>query len=315
MLKNEFYINYFNKPLNLYNDKNLRGYKTLFFIKNENDLDNIWFHMNHFIDLQKGDLFGFINSLYFFYTYLKSDKKLTDFDKHFEFVIEESDEYFYWTTSSEYLIFIVNEHNLFFSEFEFKGTIDKLTFKLDKYRHNDNFESKEIQEKESQKNQIIKNNILINSSESSSSQEEQNKRVYSFIPKSKLLQLQHIGEELTVELMEIENGYEFNRKTVKNIVKNLHCISKVLHSYKETIKIADLMEDLAHFLKHYIEDVAEFEIEDIALFETLFSNFNTWLLLSFFDGTNNIQEYDSIIANNVKDIINRVNYKLDKDFE
>ena len=33
MLKNEFYINYFNKPLNLYNDKNLRGYKTLFLLK------------------------------------------------------------------------------------------------------------------------------------------------------------------------------------------------------------------------------------------------------------------------------------------
>lgn len=340
MMKDRSCLYDLNKPFNLYNERKLRGYKTIFFVKNESDLDNIWFHMNHFDEFTKGDIFGFLSSLYFFLSYLKSDDKLVEKDKSFEFIIEESDHFFYWTTSSEYFIYIINHHNIFFSEFNYKTTNTNLTFKLYKHKHFEDkinhitiVTDKNVSNKTvtntidaTQKNEI-KNTVKITSSsiELDSFEEQyrqlfgnsgdedrgKKKQVYSFIPKPKLLQLQHIGEELTVTLLEIENGYEFNRQTVESIVKNLQCISKILHNYKETYKIADAMEDLALFIKHHVEDVVEFEIEDIQLFENLFSNFNTWLLLSFFDGIENINEYNSIIENDVKEITQRVNDKLE----
>ncbi len=350
MIKDKSCLYDLNKPFNLYTDRKLRGYKTIFFVKDETDLDNIWFHMNHFEELTKGDIFGFLSSLYFFLSYLKSDEKITDKDESFEFVIEESDLFFYWTTSSEYFIYIVNHHNIFFSEFNFKITNTNLTFKLYKYKHFEDKINHVTQTIVTDKNNINKtvtktntNNIddapqksetiktptkITSSSIDLDSFEEQyrqlfgnsgdedrgkKKQVYSFIPKPKLLQLQQIGEELTGTLLEIENGYEFNRQTVESIIMHLRQIAKILHNYKETYTIADSMEDLALFIKHHIEDVVEFEIEDIELFETLFANFNTWLLLSFFDGIENIDEYNSIIANDVREISQRVNDKLDNE--
>jgi hypothetical protein len=265
--------------VNLFEDFYVKSYRTLFTIKNEKDIDNFWLFMNNFLENKDGNVFPFISSLYFFFDFYKNN----GFNQNnvFQFIIEESEENFYWTTFSEYMLFTVKKRELFFSEFDFKISEDRLTFKLHKEIETPITVSAYIEES------------------------KDHKKIYTFLSKDEILSLQETSETLSLQLMEIENAYQFNREMVENIVEALKGFNKILYHYDEVIFLSDSLEDLAIFLYANIEDVSEFEIEDIELFENLFSNINDWLVLSFFRGIEDISNYNEIIQKNIYSITKR----------
>lgn len=264
-----------SRVLNTFKERDVRNYKSIFSIKSDDDLDDFWLYMSNFNDLQKGEVFGFISSLYFFFDYLKSDKDLEDRDKTIDFIIEENDENFYWTTNSQYLIFLTNNQNIFFGEFEFKNSGGLLTFELSKYgNYSDNGAKR--------------------------------KKVYSFIPKEILLQLQEISEELSSKLLEISVAYEFNRSVIERLIDATRRFVNIIKNYDEIISMSDRLDDFVIFMNSNIEDIVDFEIEEIELFEQLFSNLNRWLLLSFFTGIEDIEDLNPLIKENISSITEKV---------
>jgi hypothetical protein len=243
-------------------------------MEKEEDLDDFWLHMTTLGDgLQKGDIFGFISSLYFFFGFLKSDDNLSEEDKSFQFIIEETSDLFFWTTASPYLVFMTNNNNIFFNEFEFKSDGKQLTFKLYKFKH---FE----------KRKSVKKN-----------------RIYKFIPEDEILKLQKIGEEMSLELIEISEEHEFNKKIVMKIISSIDGFIKVIEKYEETYILSDIMEDFSHELSANIDDVVNLNFEDIHFFEKFFENLNSWLLKSFFTGIGHIGDFDEVIREDISSIV------------
>jgi hypothetical protein len=259
-----------NSTINLFGEERLRSYKSVFFVETEENLDDFWLYMTTLGDgLKKGDVFGFISALYFFFQFIRSDDDISDEDKTIQFVIEEASELFFWTTSSPYLVYMTNSSNLFFNEFEYKSDGKLVTFKLYKYK---TFEKEKI---------ITK------------------KRVYSFIPEEDLLKLQAIGEEMTLELLEVSEEHEFNRAIVIKMVHSIRAFVKIIGEYEETYLLSDMIEDFANILEAHLEDIVDFQFEDIVRFESFFENLNSWLLDSFFTGIESIDGYNSTIRESI----------------
>jgi hypothetical protein len=228
--------------------------------------------MSSFTDFQNGDLFSFISSLYFFFDYLKNSSKEPNIE--LQFMIEESENEFYWTTSSPRMVSALKGQNIFFSEFEFRTSENLLTFKLSKFK----------------------------------GQEEEpshDKTIYTFMPKEDLLKLQEVSELLSVELLDISEAYEFNKNVVLRLIDHIGAFVKITSQYDEILPISDQLDDFVIFMNVHLEDIADFEIEEIELFEQLFSHMNQWLLLSFFNGIDDILEFSPVIADDIKIITNK----------
>ncbi len=268
----EVCLNIKSSYINLFGDSNLKSYKNLFSIRNERDLDEFWLYMSSFTDFQNGDLFSFISSLYFFFDYLKNSSKEPNIE--LQFMIEESENEFYWTTSSPRMVSALKGQNIFFSEFEFRTSENLLTFKLSKFK----------------------------------GQEEEpshDKTIYTFMPKEDLLKLQEVSELLSVELLDISEAYEFNKNVVLRLIDHIGAFVKITSQYDEILPISDQLDDFVIFMNVHLEDIADFEIEEIELFEQLFSHMNQWLLLSFFNGIDDILEFSPVIADDIKIITNK----------
>jgi len=268
--------NWNSKHYTLFKDSKIKSFKTVITIKDEIHLDDFWFNFTSFTDSQKGEVISFISSLYFFLNYLKADENLSPEDRVFSFVIEEGDDTFYWTTSDEYIIHITKNNTIFFEEFTYR-IIDKLiTFKLSKHKVG-----------------VVKKKIQ--------------KKVFSFIPKNEIIKLQEISENLTADLLDISEAYEFNSTKIRELLQNLNSFADILCEYDETIYISDKLEDFSIFVKEHLEDIVQFEIEEIALFEQLFEDLNNWLISSFFTGTEDLNSFNLSINSDIQNIMDKVN--------
>ena len=269
-----------NKVANLYQDNEVKRYKTVFIIDDEDSLNDAWFHFSRAEIFDNDEIFALINAFYYFVGYLERDHQLSKEELRFFIIFEESETQTYWTVYSDYLFFLMEENDFFFSEFKHKRGNAEITFKIPVHK---DFE--ELDEKE--KNKINFKKEL---------------KVYDFIKEKDLDKLQELSETLTVIILDI-SADGFSKKAVNEIIVTLFHYLNVTKQYSEIQNISDSLEDLVFLVRTHIDEITELSSEnDLYIYEELINNLNSWLKQTFVSGVEDISFFDESIRANVETI-------------
>jgi hypothetical protein len=267
-----------NKVANLYGDSGVKNYKSVFIIDDEESLNDVWFYFSRAEIFENDEIFALINAFYYFVDYLERDHELTKDELRFYIIFEESEINTYWTIYSDYLIFLMEENDFFFHEFDFKKSISEITFKI--------LVKKDPNESDDVSRINFKKELII----------------YDFITKSDLNKLQELSEKLTLIMLDIGTD-GFSKDGVNQIIITLFQYLNVTKKYKEIENISDSLEDLVFLVKTHIDEITSLSSEDdLYVYEELINNLNSWLKQTFITGVEDISFFDDSIRANVETI-------------
>lgn len=260
--------------LNLFNDADIKKYKTLFFIDGEESLSNCWLHFSAHGTLDRGEIFAFLSSLYYLIEFFETEYQLEKSEYEFHILVEESDDFIYFTIQSYYLIHIISENSLLFNEFENRQKDSIVTFRVSV-----------LSEQDSVVGATSKRDLT----------------VHNFIPKGELIQLQDLSSQLTLDLLEILE-FGFSRENISDFILTLFKFSKIIKNYKQIESISDEVEDFIFLLKTHTVEATNLDIENLSYFENFANHLNLWLKKSFFSGIESIEAYNNKINGDIQNI-------------
>lgn len=257
------------KSINLFNDKEVRCYKTVFNITDEEDLHEWWeYNLGELIHSNQ-DSIEFIHMLY------RSCYRIIEtYMLEFDIWHEKKSNVEYWTIWAN-----VELSMLEMSCIEFKNTECKIDGKLLTFKVTNTNTEKEL---------VCPMPIL-----------EINQKqlvVYDFLSKEDMQYIVEVNSELDNQLVYL-SGKGFCEKSMDRIQKLLNEYTLVLSSYTEVFHIKESLKELSYFMNEYRSKLISLDKSYISLFEGLFVNLQNWYDALFVTGTDSIEAYkDSIMA-------------------
>jgi len=258
---------------NLFYDSDTKERKTLFFIDGQDSLSNCWLHFSASGDIEKGEVFAFLSSLYYLIDFFEREFHLTKKEYEFHMLVEESESSIYFTIQSYYLAHIINENDLLFKEFDSKIYENIITFKIS----------------------IVESNRIFGRAS------QMDLTIYDFIPKDELNRLDSLSIKLSYDILDILE-FGFSRKNINSFTSTLFEFSKIIQKYEKVKRVSDEVESFVFLLKSHIDKATTLETENLLYFESFVNHLNLWLKKCFFSGVEDIDLY----SDNIKEDLNNL---------
>jgi len=257
------------KSINLFNDKEIRPYKTVFNITNEEDL-LVWWEYHLETSLEK-----YSESIHFIHTLYRACFKLLEQGYIFDIIFEKSSKNVYWTLwgKEDLSCFDINcnscetvEH--IFEKERISFQLNTLQTKLQKPSINIKKASKEL-------------------------------TVYNFLEDEDRTQIVEINEELNEELIYLE-GKGFSEKSIDKIQQLLSVYSLTLASYVEIHHIKSSIDELSYFMNENKANLIVLDKSYVSLFEGLIVNLHKWYEALFINGADSAEAFKDSIAADIE---------------
>ena len=265
------------KSINLYNDKDIRCYKVVFNITDEEDLLQWWeYQLENSIE-------KYTESLEFLHALYRSCFKILEEHKlHFDIIFEKSQNSVYWTLWGKELIELLAPtcKNCTYADCKVEG--ERVSFRVS--QNSCKLQDAPILHKEEPTFELSNNKPLI---------------IYDFLDPHDRETLIEINDELADILIYLENR-GFSEQSVSKIHKLLNEYILVLSSYREIFPIKNSIEELAYFMHEHTQTLIHLDKSYVSLFEGLILNLQRWFDALFVTGASSIEAYRASIDADVK---------------
>jgi hypothetical protein len=253
------------KIINLFEDKSIYAIKEVISIANEEDLNQLWEHITTHHTHETFKSYPFFISLYEL-----SERFLASFPElFFEIIVEQSEEFFYFTVWNKEFCQFVGQH------WEKRGIEHlsdnkKITAKL----------HKPIIQKPTRDEETRITYLL---STVTAAEITPPIPAYTFMDIEDLNELKELSEDLSEHLDQIRHASLSNDAFIKmRSYFSLICV--ILHHYEEVEEIALIMSEFSMMINQNKEDFCALNDDQIGLVEGFVHNFNRWLTVLFIQG-------------------------------
>lgn len=267
------------KIINLYHDKSIRSIKHVISIGNEEDLNQFWFYFDSEIKNDYILLYRFISLMYAFVSKLFEEDK----DLFFELIIEQNDEFFYFTVwnnvVSKAMIHLLQENK---QDFEYIYNHKRVTVKLSKkvlQKHN------EIRENEN--NNRRNNLIAVLSKEKNIIQEP-----YTFLQAEDKEEILTLCEDM-LDLMFQAKKIGFKNDVFIRLRSYLSVLSLHLTPYPQISNMVKLITEFSVLMNSNKDLFKDMSLDEMSLVEGFIHNLDRWANTLFVSGGADIYFMDS----------------------
>jgi predicted TIM-barrel fold metal-dependent hydrolase len=253
------------KVINVFDDKSIFAIKHVISITDEEDLNQLWEYIITAHAHEESKTYPFFVSLYEL-----SERFLATYPEvFFEIIVEQSNEYYYFTVWNKEFIKFVREHwekrgvELSFDE-------KRITVRLHKPIANEKNLDEEIR--------IAQLLSRIQKSESTV-----NIPPCTFMEKNDLHELIELAEDLNVHLCEALTS-SLNNDVLIRLRSYFSMISVTLNHYEEVEEMALIMSEFSMMINQNKEDFVCLNSDQIAIIEGFAHNFERWVKILFIHG-------------------------------
>jgi len=260
------------KHINLFEDQDIRCYKVVFNITNEEDLLQWWeYQLENSIEKYQ-DSITFIHALYRACYRIIEKHNLT-----FDIIFEKSQEGVYWTIWSKKVFELLKSTCKECKAAECRADEQRISFKISASTCPIRKPSKHIHIEKIPKTVSI----------------------YDFLEDDDKEALIEINSELIDELIYLENR-GFSERSIDKLQKYLSEYTFILGAYQEIVHIKLSIEELSYFMNENRTTLIELDNSYVSLFEGLIMNLQRWFEALFINGATSIEEYKDSIAADVE---------------
>jgi hypothetical protein len=258
------------KVINLYADNSIRSIKHVVSIGDEEDLNQFWDYFHSEVATEYDLLFHFISMMYAFISRLYDKNK----DLFFELIIEQNDEYFYftlWNTEVSTALRELLEHTE--NRFEYKRDKKRITIKLIKeqlLKHDENYNDEQKDRRQHLLDSVVNKNPFIYP-------------VYNFLKNEDKEEVLKICEDMS-DIMYHSKKVGLNNDVFIALRSRLSMFALSLKVYPQLYKITDLIIEFSVFIHFNKEKFKEFPAEHIAPIEGFIYNLDRWANTLFVSG-------------------------------
>lgn len=253
------------KIINLFEDTSIYAIKEVVSIANEEDLNQLWEHITAHHTHETSKSYPFFISLYEL-----SERFLVTYPElFFEIIVEQSDEFFYFTVWNREFCQFVGQH------WEKRGIEHlsdgkKITAKL----------HKPIAHEVVDHDTIRINHLL---STLTTPEITQLVPAYTFMDLEDLHELRELSEDLSEHLAQIQFSSLTNDAFIKmRSYFSLICV--ILNHYEQVEEMALIMSEFSMMINQNKEDFCTLSKEQVGLIEGFSHNFKRWLTVLFIQG-------------------------------
>lgn len=258
------------KSINLFNDREVRCYKTVFNITNEEDLLQWWeYNMENSVEKYPESI-NFLHTLYRSCFHLIEQRKI-----HFDIIFEKSQKYVYWTIWADQDISSLQISCSQFSTSRCKTEDKRISFQLSTLA---------CDILQAPLNITTASTLLI---------------IYDFLEDDDMSHIIEINEELNEELVYLE-GKGFCEKSINKIQKLLSEYALTLSPYKEIVHIRQSIDELSYFMNENRATLIDLDKSYISLFEGLIINLQKWFDALFVNGASSTEDFKKSICADVE---------------
>jgi hypothetical protein len=253
------------KIINLFGDTSIYAIKEVISIADEEDLNQLWEHITTHHTHETSKSYPFFISLYEL-----SERFLASFPQlFFEIIVEQSDEFFYFTVWNREFCNFVGQH------WEKRGIehlsdTKKITAKL----------HKPIIHAQDNREEIRINHLL---STIQVPQITQYVPAYTFMDLEDLHELKELSEDLSEHLHQIRHASLSNDAFIRmRSYFSLICV--ILNHYEQVEEMALIMSEFSMMINQNKEDFCMLNEDQVGLIEGFTHNFKRWLTVLFIQG-------------------------------
>jgi len=253
------------KIINVFEDKSVYAIKHVISITDEDDLNQLWEYIITVHSHEASNAYPFFVSLYEL-----SERFLQSFPEvFFEIIVEQSDEYYYFTIWNKEFIRFVSEH---WEKRGVENTHDdkRITVRLNKPALHEKKDRDEIR--------ITQLLSTVQKSEVTESIPP-----YTFMESSDLRELIELADDLNAYLYEVLRSF-LNNDTLIRLRSYFSMISVTLNHYAEVAEMATIMTEFSMMINQNKEDFFSLNSDQIELIEGYAHNFERWLKVLFVYG-------------------------------
>jgi len=253
------------KIINLFGDTSIYAIKEVVSIANEEDLNQLWEHITTYHTHETSKSYSFFISLYEL-----SERFLASFPQlFFEIIVEQSDDFFYFTVWNREFCQFVGQH------WEKRGIEHlsdnkKITAKL----------HKPVIHKSENHDEIRIKHLL---STVVTPEITQHVPAYTFMDLEDLHELKELSEDLSEHLHQVRYSSLTNDAFIR-MRSYFSLISVILNHYEEVEEMALIMSEFSMMINQNKEDFYVLSEEQIGLIEGFTHNFKRWLTVLFIQG-------------------------------
>lgn len=253
------------KIINLFDDRTIYAVKQVISIGNEEDLNQLWEHISIYHAGLESQSYPFFVSLYeLSERFLQSIPGI-----FFEIIVEQSDDYYYFTVWNKKFIPFV-QHHWEKRGIEHLSDTKKITVRLPK-PSNDMKEATDML-RVTHLIETIRTPHHIVCLEP-----------YTFIEQDDLHELLELADDLNLLLCEAIH-HSFTQDTLIKMRSLFSMISLILNHYQEVEDMALIISEFSMMVNQNKEDFLNLSSEQIVLIEGFSHNFERWLKVLFIQG-------------------------------
>lgn len=282
------------KTINLYNDKNIKSFKTVFNITNDNDLNDFWFYFEESEIYKNTKVFDYSTEIFNIISFVL--KKCTK-GFFFDIIFEKSDKFAYFTIWNNYIT------NLFLEDkrvknLEYANNQEKISFKIALSDENINF--KTFEKEKTHKDKEIPH---IDTKLSKVQIENREKVIFNFIDGKDLTSLYDCLDDLVALFIDNETKL-LDENLLLRATSDFSELATTLSFYEELYVVYGLLSEFSSFLTTNKNTLLSSKINLFHLFEALINDLIKWLDSLFKFGTVSIDFLDASIKANIETIKN-----------
>ena len=264
------------KSINLYNDKEIRCYKVVFNITDEEDLLQWWeYQLENSIE-KYPETIEFLHALY-----RSCFKVLEEHKIHFDIIFEKSQNNVYWTLWGKELVALLADTCNHCTYAHCKAEGERVSFQI----------SQEVCDLH--KKPAIKSEAILELST------DKPLIVYDFLDPQDRESLIEINDELGETLIYLGNK-GFSEHSITKIYKLMNEYIMILSNYREIHHIKASIEELSYFMHEHMQTLIALDNSYVSLFEGLIMNLQRWFDALFVNGAKSIEAYKASIDADVK---------------
>lgn len=272
------------KIINLFNDISVYAIKQVVSISDEEDLNQLWEYIIT-VNSESSDIYSYFVNLY----ELSSRFLESCSEPFFEIIIEQSDEYYYFT--------VWNKQFIRFARKEWKKR--RLDYAYNRKRITLRLSKVLLREKRSERQNAEERRITHFLSTAEGEVSTASHPAYDFLKVDDFIHLMTLSDDIDEYLYNVQRtGYTMDVYT--QLRSYCSKIALILGYYEQVDEIAMLMTEFSILLAQHRETFSALRSEQIALIEGFSHNFNRWLKIVFIEGGANLHFMDRSMRADMK---------------
>lgn len=265
------------KKIALFEDSRIHAIKQVVSIGDEEDLNQLWEYIITVNTLTNPEIYAYFVNLYELSTrFLESCS-----DPFFEIIIEQSDEYYYFTVwNKQFIRFARKEWKK--RRLDYAHNRKRITLRLSKVL---------LKEKRSERQNAEEQRINHFLSTAEGEISTASHPAYDFLEVSDFSELMTLSDDINEYLYNAQR-IGFTSDVVSTARSHFSMIALILSHYEQSEEMAMIMTEFSILLAQHRETFSALRSEQIALIEGFSHNFNRWLKIVFIEGGANLHFMD-----------------------